>query len=280
MGAADPHGRAAMESMSTLLDALARLLGKTTARKSPLADPDEAVREFSRHIGIPFRDAMLLRRALTHRSFLGGESALGPDSNERLEFLGDAVLELIVIEHLYQHFPKDREGELTQKKSLLVSRSVLADRAEAMNLGRYVLLSNSERDSGGGERRSILADTFEATLGAIYIDQGLRTARGFVERWLLRGADHILHDADKRNFKSILQEQIQAEFRVHPRYRVVSEQGPDHNKRFTVEVVVAGRVLGSGTGTNKKEAEQQAARSALSSPNLAECLHELSTAGN
>ena len=242
---------------------------RSGAQPDPVAslpDPDRVVRDFERHIGISFRDPALLRRALTHRSFLGGEHAGGPDSNERLEFLGDAVLELVVIEHLYQRFAEDREGELTQKKSLLVSRSVLADRAEACDLGSYILLSPSERDSGGGERRSILADAFEAVLGAIYCDQGFAAARRFVEIWLLRDADRILQDTEKRNFKSILQEQIQAEFRAHPRYRVVSVEGPDHDKRFTVEVVVAGQVLGAGTGSNKKEAEQRAARSALSSP--------------
>jgi ribonuclease-3 len=246
-----------------------------------LPDPNQIVNAFARHIGIAFHDTSLLQRALTHRSFLGGEgAAAGPDSNERLEFLGDAVLELAVIEHLYHRFPDDREGDLTQKKSLLVSRSVLADRAEALDLGSYVLLSPAERDSGGGERRSILADAFEAVLGAVYCDQGFATARRCVERWLLQEADRILQDTEKQNFKSILQEQIQAEFRVHPRYRVTDEKGPDHDKRFTVEVVVAGQVLGAGAGSNKKEAEQQAARAALTSPNLARWLSEMGEGDN
>ncbi|MBD3237292.1 MAG: ribonuclease III [Candidatus Eisenbacteria bacterium] len=242
-------------------------------------DTDQIVQAFQDQIGISFGDPVLLRRALTHRSFLGGEQAAGPDSNERLEFLGDAVLELAVIEYLYHRFPDDREGELTQKKSLLVSRTVLADRAERCELGDFVLLSAAERDAGGGERRSILADAFEAVLGAIYCDQGFEVARRFVERWLLQDADRVLEDTEKRNFKSLLQEQIQAEFRAHPRYRVVSERGPDHDKRFTVEVVVGGRMLGAGVGSNKKEAEQQAARAALDSAELQIWLREMGNSG-
>ena len=247
-------------------------------RKRPAARADGAVRPrvlgFQSHVRIRFRDEALLQRALTHRSFLGGEEAHGPESNERLEFLGDAVLELIVIEYLYKRFALDREGELTQKKSLLVSRSVLADRSEQLGLGRYILMSDAERGSGGGERHSILADSFEAILGAIYLDQGLEAARKFVHRWLLKQSDRILRDTEKQNFKSILQESVQARLRVHPRYRVLSEAGPDHEKLFTVEVVVRGRTLGRGSGRNKKEAEQQAAREAIDSGELAQWLRE------
>jgi ribonuclease-3 len=258
-------------------DALRRLFARETGRCRPAAqgDPAEIVRAFEQCIDLSFHDPRLLQRALTHRSFLAGEESQGPDSNERLEFLGDAVLELIVIEHLYRRFPQNREGELTQKKSLLVSRSVLADRAELMGLGRFILLSVAEGESGGRERRSILADAFEATLGAIYCDLGLEAARLFVERWLLNETDRILQDSDKQNFKSILQEQVQAEFRIHPRYRVAGEEGPDHDKRFTVQVVVGGRVLGTGRGSNKKEAEQHAARDALSAPALSRRLREM-----
>ncbi len=240
----------------------------------PGAGPDvnEVLQAFEARAGLRFNDTGLLQRALTHRSYLGGEEAHGPDSNERLEFLGDAVLELIVIEHLYHRFPFDREGDLTQKKSLLVSRPVLADRAERLRLGRFILLSDAEREAGGGERSSILADGFEAVLGAIYLDQGLEGARRFVGRWLLRHSSRILHDTEKQNFKSLLQERIQAHLRVHPRYRVINEEGPDHEKRFSIEVVVRGQVLGSGAGRNKKEAEQQAARDALGSSELAHWL--------
>ncbi len=252
-----------------------RLTGRSEAAR-PVTEPAiaDVLSACEARIAVHFRNPELLQRALTHRSFLGGEEAHGPTSNERLEFLGDAVLELIVIEHLYQRFPEAREGDLTQKKSLLVSRTVLADRAEQLDLGQFVLLSDAERGSGGGERRSILADAFEAILGAVYLDQGLAAARSFIGHWLLEQSDGILGDIEKQNFKSILQERIQARLRVHPRYRVVSETGPDHDKCFNVEVCVRARVLGRGTGHNKKEAEQQAARDALASGQLARWLRD------
>jgi len=255
-----------------------RWLARWFARPRRTADVPASVaavlRAFQKRIGVQFRDAALVQRALTHRSYLGGEEAHGPDSNERLEFLGDAVLELVVIDYLFARFPAAREGDMTKMKSLLVSRGVLADCAERIDLGRFVLMSPSERDSGGGERRSILADAFEAVLGAIYLDQGLDAARRFVHRTLLRGVDRILRDSEKQNFKSLLQERIQARLRVHPRYRVVSEEGPDHEKNFTVNVVVRGRILGTGSGHNKKEAEQAAARTALESGAVAAWLAE------
>ncbi|MBD3162260.1 MAG: ribonuclease III [Candidatus Eisenbacteria bacterium] len=223
----------------------------------------DALSAFERRTGIRFGDRGILEQALTHRSFLGSNGGDPNRSNERLEFLGDSVLELIVIEHLYRSFPLDREGELTKKKSLLVSKGVLATRAEQMGLGEFVLLSDSERDSGGAERASILADSFEAVVGAIYLDRGIRRARRFVETHLLATATTILEDRAHLNFKSLLQEYVQAKHKTHPRYRVVSEIGPDHMKLFTVDVSVRGSLLGKGQGRNKKEAEQNAAGDAL-----------------
>jgi len=261
--------------MASWRERIARWLRRRRARPLPPdVDAETRVLAFQNHTGITFRDTDLLRRALTHRSYLGGEEAHGADSNERLEFLGDAVLELSVIEHLYQTYPEAREGEMTQKKSLLVSRSVLAERAERLGLGDFVLLSAAEREAGGGERRSILADAFEAVLGAVYLDGGLPAARSFVRHWLLRDSDRILGDTQMQNFKSILQERVQARLRLHPRYRVVSEEGPDHEKCFTVEVLVRSHVLGRGTGSNKKEAEQQAAQDALRTGELTRWLRE------
>ncbi len=224
---------------------------------------EDAIAAFERKAGIRFRDRSILEQALTHRSFLGCNGGDPARSNERLEFLGDAVLELVVIEHLYGDFPIDREGELTKKKSLLVSKGVLAHRAEQMGLGDFILLSESERDSGGRERASILADGFEAVVGAIYMDRGLNEARRFIREQLLRTAAAILEDRAHLNFKSLLQEYVQAKYKTHPRYRVVTEIGPDHMKLFTVEVSVRGILLGKGQGHNKKEAEQSAAGDAL-----------------
>jgi ribonuclease III len=218
---------------------------------------------FQQRITFRFRDQELLRQALTHRSFLGSNGGDPRLSNERIEFLGDAVLELAVIEFLYETYPDDREGSLTKKKGLLVSRDVLAQCAERMGLGESILLSEAERDSGGRSRTSILADTFEAVIGAIHLDQGLEPARRFVRERLLQFADSILEDQTLSNHKSQLQELVQARFKTHPRYRVVTESGPDHMKLFTVEVSVRGSLLGRGQGHNKKEAEQSAARDAL-----------------
>lgn len=222
-----------------------------------------ALEAFQERIGLRFRDQGLVRQALTHRSYLGGNGQDQSLSNERIEFLGDAVLELTVIEFLYSRFPADREGALTKKKGLLVSREVLAQCAERMRLGEYVLLSEAERESGGSARSSILSDTFEAVIGAIYLDAGLEEARRFAREQLLRHAGEILQDESLSNHKSQLQEQVQARFKTHPRYRVISEAGPDHRKVFVVEVHVRGQLLGRGTGHNKKEAEQMAARDAL-----------------
>lgn len=229
--------------------------------------PDPRIRSvldgFQNRIDLEFRDQNLLRQALTHRSYLGSNGGDSSLSNERIEFLGDAVLELTVIEFLYAAFPHDREGNLTKKKGLLVSREVLAQCAEWMGLGEFVLLSEAEREAGGGGRASILADTFEAVIGAIYLDSGLDAARRFARRYLLSHAGAILLDQSLSNHKSVLQEMVQARFRTHPRYRVVSEVGPDHHKRFRVEVSVRGRQLGGGGGWSKKEAEQAAAQDAL-----------------
>lgn len=269
MAAGSQRGTA-MSIWDTWHKSIGRLFGRGRGRPplAAFADVATVLQAAQKAYGLHFHDLDLLRRALTHRSFLGGESEHLPHSNERLEFLGDAVLELIVIEHLYRRFPDDREGDLTQKKSLLVSKSVLADRAEQMGLGQFVLMSPAERESGGAERSSILADAFEAVLGAIYLDQSVAAAAAFVQRHLLSQSEHILQDTEKQNFKSLLQERVQASQRIHPRYRVRREEGPDHQKSFTVEVVVRGRVLGVGRGFNKKEAEQHAARQALESDQL------------
>lgn len=219
--------------------------------------------QFQEQIKIHFRDPSLLRQALTHRSYLGANGSDLRTSNERMEFLGDSVLELVVNEFLYQHHPDYQEGELTKMKSLLVSRNILSAQARDMDLGRFLLLSDAESDSGGRQRASILADAFEAVVGAIYLDQGLPVARDFLEPRLLQAAPEILKDRKFTNYKSVLQEYVQAEFKTYPRYRISAQEGPDHKKLFTVDVSVRGRKLGEGQGTNKKKAEQSAARNAL-----------------
>lgn len=214
-------------------------------------------------MGYSFSDPELLFWALTHRSFLNSNGGESPCSNERLEFLGDSVLELVVNEFLYRAYPDHQEGELTKMKSLLVSRGVLAEQAKGLSLGRYLFMSDAERESGGSFRPSILADGFEAVVGALYLDGGLAVARQFIDENLLVDVHHILGSRSHVNYKSVLQENIQERFKTYPRYRIVSETGPDHRKVFTVEVTVKGDQLGLGKGTNKKRAEQAAAQNAL-----------------
>ena len=221
------------------------------------------LRGFEAIIHYKFMDPNLARQALTHRSYLHSQPERGGESNERMEFLGDSVVGLVVNEFLYRKFTSLREGELTKMKSLLVSRVILSRTAKLMGLGNYILLSDAETGSGGRDRASILADTLEGVVGAVYLDGGLEPARKLTERLLLRQVHEILSDANLANYKSMLQEYVQGEFKTHPQYRISSEMGPDHEKMFTVEVVVGQKVLGRGHGSNKKEAEQEAARDAL-----------------
>lgn len=234
-------------------------------RPAAALDPalGDTIAEFEARIGYTFTDRTLICGALTHRSYLNSNGCALPGSNERLEFLGDSVLELVVNHALYLRFPRFHEGELTKMKSLLVSRAVLAGQARRLDLGRYIFLSDAERVSGGAERASILADGFEAVIGALYLDGGIDPARSFIERHLLAHSEGILDDSHNLNYKSLLQERVQETLKTYPRYRTVSETGPDHQKVFTVEVLVRGQRLGLGKGTNKKRAEQAAAQNAL-----------------
>jgi len=219
--------------------------------------------EFCRQYGLPFRDLTLLKLALTHRSYLSVTGQGPRESNERLEFLGDSVLGLVTSEFLYRRHPDEHEGQLTKTKSLLVSKAILSRRALRIGLGRFVLMSHSEVESGGRQRLSILADAFESVIGAVYLDQGFEPARTFIHQHLLAESDAITSDKRHTNYKSHLQEYVQNAFRTHPVYRIRSEYGPDHSKHFMVEVMVGRRTLGEGRGHNKKEAEQAAARDAL-----------------
>jgi len=226
-------------------------------------DRDFDLRGLERILHYAFKNPSLARQAMTHRSYLHATPGRSGESNERMEFLGDSVVGLVVNEFLYKKFTKLREGELTKMKSLLVSRVILSRAANQLGLGHYILLSDAEKGSGGRNRASILADTLEGVIGAMYLDGGIEPARKLTERLLLREVNTILSDANLANYKSMLQEYVQGEFKTHPQYRISSEYGPDHQKMFTVEVVVSGKTYGRGHGSNKKEAEQEAARDAL-----------------
>ena len=203
-----------------------------------------------------------MEEAITHRSICQDKSKKN-FSNERLEFLGDAVLGLVITDELFRHFPEQDEGQLTKAKSHLVSREVLSKQAEKMDLGKYLLISNGEEKSGGRYRQSILADAFEAIIGAIFIDGGLEAVRRFIRRHLLKDLNTLLTSKFHNNYKSLLLENVQARGEIVPQYRVVFEEGPDHHKEFTVEVIVDGKGMGRGTGPSKKKAEQIAACKAL-----------------
>jgi len=219
--------------------------------------------EFQNVIGYTFNDVELLKVALTHRSFAKSDEHNRLPSNERLEFLGDSVLGLITAEHLYKVYPKKYEGGLTKFKALLVNEITLCRQAKMMGLGNFILLSRDEFNAGGKNRTSILADAFEAVLGAIYLDGGLDPAKSFVKKYILDYSEKIAADKTFRNYKGDLLEYLQGRGEGMPRYEVAMENGPDHNKLFTVDVFTNGKAIGSGSGPSKKEAEQKAASEAL-----------------
>jgi len=227
------------------------------------ADAAALIAAVEAKLGYRFQDPSHLQKALVHRSHVHVTGSNRRDANERLEFLGDAVLGLIVNEYLYRHYPNREEGDLTKMKSLLVCGTRLSEMAGRLELGHHIMMSRSEAATGGRQRSSILADTMEAVIGAVYLDGGLPAARGVVDRWLLQGAGGVLSRRALGNYKSRLQEMIQARYKIPPRYRVLRAEGPDHARVFTVEAVFNGVVLGTGEGQNKKMAEQQAARRAL-----------------
>jgi len=240
-------------------------LARLFAPKQDILDREPASinAEFSKIIGYAFSNTSLLVQALKHRSYLPEVNELRVQSNERLELLGDAVLGLVVVESLFRRFPEKEEGEITMMKSLLVSRKVLARSCRELDIGRFILVSESEAFSGGRTRPSILADTFEAIIGAIYVDGGLPAASKFIEDHLLLQMESTLNDEGHRNFKSLLLEYAQSRNLGAPAYFIYSEEGPDHDKWFTIEVKIQNQIMGIGQGNSKKYAEQHAAKNAL-----------------
>ncbi|NKB68072.1 MAG: ribonuclease III [Candidatus Latescibacteria bacterium] len=221
------------------------------------------VGNLQKRIGYFFRDTDLLATALKHRSYVYAGNRDGIESNERLEFLGDAVLDLVVADFLFRRFPDRREGDLTQMKSLIVNRTVLSRKARQIDLGRYILLSQEEHNARGFEQRSILSDGFEALIGALYLDGGLEPSRRLIEQVVLHDFEDLIRREDSINFKSKLLEHTQSQGSGHPKYMVHAEEGPDHCKVFSVEVSVIGEKVGDGRGRSKKEAQQMAAKDAL-----------------
>ncbi len=221
---------------------------------------DIALEKLQERLGVHFKDVTHLMRALTHRS-----AALDNplESNERLEFLGDAVVGVIVSERLLRQFPDYSEGDLAKSKAYVVSETALADAALEIGLEEFVVMSAGEAASGGRRRRSILADAFEAVMAAIYLDRGIVQARRVVRRALAGAIRTVAADQHRRDYKSSLQEQTQAHERITPVYRILEETGREHDKTFIAQALLGETVIGQGEGKSKKEAEQAAAYDAL-----------------
>ena len=214
-------------------------------------------------LGVSFNDPSLLERALVHRSYINENPGFALVSNERLEFLGDAVLGLVVAERLYQDFPHFTEGEMTKLRAALVCQDTLARIARTVRLGDYLYLGKGEEASGGRRKPANLARTLEAVIGAIFLDQGSTAASDFILRLFSKELEEVVSQGVGVDYKSQLQELIQAGGQPAPVYHVIESAGPDHDKRFTVEVRTGDIVLGKGSGKSKKAAETEAARSAL-----------------
>ncbi|MGH1363100.1 MAG: ribonuclease III [Calditrichia bacterium] len=232
-------------------------------KREGMRSEEAVVAAFQKQFQLTFSDESLILTALKHRSYLNATNEKRIKSNERLEFLGDAVLDLVVTQFLYETFPGKSEGQLSKAKSVLVSKPVIADKANLMNLGDLVLMNRGEEKTGGRTRKSIIADAFEAIVGAIYLDMGLQMADEFIHTYLLDDHGKTLQKGMYRNYKSILLEYAQGEGYSLPNYRVVRETGPDHAKQFVIEVWVNNEALGTGEGKSKKRAEQDAAREAV-----------------
>ena len=229
--------------------------GCSAARKGELL-------ALAQRLGVTFHDIGLLHTALIHTSY-ANEAQGRVAHNERLEFLGDAVLELASSTYLYTHFPSLPEGELTKTRASIVCSAALAKIAARLGLGEYLLLGHGEEMSGGRARTTNLEDAFEAVLGAIYLDQGWETARDYALRQLAPEFDQVRHGENLQDYKTLLQELVQKTPGSTIAYELLEATGPDHAKHYRYAVVIDGKTCGEGEGSSKKEAEQQAARMAL-----------------
>lgn len=228
-----------------------------------ILDESRRLQELQELINYKFNDESLLKKALIHRSFGNENWEYKNINNEKLELLGDAVLDLIVTEYLYKNFAVATEGELAKLKSMIVSEPVLANISSEIKLGNYLMLSKGEELTGGRERESILGDVFEALLGAIYLDSEINTVRDVALKYLIYKIEHINENEELIDYKTILQEYSQRVYKIIPVYEVINELGPDHKKSFEISVSIEEKkIMGRGVGKNKKQAEQFAAREA------------------
>lgn len=223
---------------------------------------EEKFKPLQEKLGVTFKDPHIVEQAFVHRSYLN-ESRVFPQSNERLEFFGDAIISFVVALNLFQKFPTATEGDLTNYRASLVSRKFLGGIGIQLELGKYLYLAKGEEDANGRNNATILSNTFEALIGAIFLDQGIATTTDIIERFILSAIDDIITQKLYRDHKSALQEAIQSKYHKPPLYKVIKEEGPEHAKIFTVAVYINDEQIGVGQGKNKQEAEQQAANEAL-----------------
>ncbi len=226
--------------------------------------------KFEKQTKIVFKEKLLLEQAFTHRSYINENPKLGSGHNERLEFLGDAVLELVITDYLYNKYPDRTEGDLTSFRAALVNAVTIAEVASTLGMNEFLLLSKGEAKDMGKARQYILANTYEAFLGAVYLDQGYKIAEKFVASTLFGKIDEIVKNKLWRDAKSFVQEKAQEYLSITPAYKVISETGPDHDKHFTVGIYFGGELAGEGKGKSKQEAEQSAAASAIKKKNWLE----------
>ncbi len=219
--------------------------------------------EFEKKTNIIFKDKKLLEQAFIHRSYINENNGSRLSHNERLEFLGDAVLELIITDYLFKKYPSHDEGELTAYRSALVNAVLISEVAQSLGMNDYLMLSKGEAKDSGRARNYILANTYEAYVGAVYLDQGYDKARGFIAQTLFDKIDAIVAKKLWRDAKSLIQEKAQEHTSLTPSYKVLNESGPDHDKHFTIGVYFGDELIASGKGKSKQEAEQMAARNAL-----------------
>lgn len=215
---------------------------------------------------IQFKDSTLLQRAFTHRSYLN-ENSDADLNNERLEYLGDAVLEFLISKELYLKYPKRPEGDLTSFRSAMVKTETLAETAKELSFGTFLRMSKGEEKTGGREKEYLLANTFEAVLGALYLDQGIRACEKFLRRVLFPKIRHVVKHRLDIDPKTKFQELAQEIYKTTPTYELLSERGPDHEKTFTMGVYLGNTEYGRGTGASKQRAEEDAARQALKTIN-------------
>lgn len=224
----------------------------------------KSLQSFQKNARLKFKQLELLNQAFSHRSY-ANENPTAGDNNEKLEFLGDSVLGLVVADYLYRLLPLKAEGDLARIKSFVVSEQTLAGMALALGVDRYLLIGKGEEQTGGRQKKAILADAMEAVIGAYYLDSNLNQVRRFVLDYLQDEIDKVIQNRHRKDYKTLLQEQVQKSYKTYPRYVVSKKSGPDHDRTFWVEVRVVDDSFGPCPGKNKKEAERSAARIAYES---------------